>query len=89
MAVWLLLPILTVLLKVNIKQAIGSSIVIALLLSISALTYSGGGQADMTTAILLIIGSLVGVPVAGKIMQFISDQTLHRVTLSLITLSAL
>ena len=85
----LLLPILTVLLKVNIKQAVGSSIVIALLLSsLSALNYSGGGQADMTTAILLILGSLVGVPVAGKVIRFISDRALHRVTLSLITLSA-
>ena len=85
----LLLPILTVLLKVNIKQAVGSSIVIALLLSsLSALNYSGGGQADMTTAILLILGSLAGVPVAGKVIRFISDRALHRVTLSLITLSA-
>ena len=86
----LLLPILTVLLRVNIKQAVGSSIVIALLLSsLSAFTYSGGGQADMTTAILLIIGSLAGVPMAGKIIKLISDQALHRVTLGLITLSAL
>lgn len=85
----LLLPILTVLLKVNIKQAVGSSIVIALLLSsLSALNYSGGGQADLTTAILLILGSLVGVPVAGKVIKLVSDRTLHRVTLSLITLSA-
>ena len=85
----LLLPILTVLLKVNIKQAVGSSIVIALLLSsLSALTYSGGGQADMTTAVLLIAGSLVGVPMAGKLVQLISDRTLHRFTLGLITLSA-
>ncbi|MGI9274442.1 MAG: sulfite exporter TauE/SafE family protein [Endozoicomonas sp.] len=85
----LLLPILTVLLRVNIKQAVGSSIVIALLLSsLSALTYSGGGQADMTTAVVLIAGSLIGVPVAGKVMKFISDRALHRVTLALITLSA-
>lgn len=86
----LLLPILTVLLKVNIKQAVGSSIVIALLLSsLSALTYSGGGQADMTIAVLLITGSLLGVPVAGKLVKQISDRALHRVTLGLITLSAL
>ncbi|MGI9273261.1 MAG: sulfite exporter TauE/SafE family protein [Endozoicomonas sp.] len=86
----LLMPILTVLLKVKVKQAVGSSIVIALLLSgLSAFTYSGGGQADMSIAILLIIGSLAGVPVAGKIISFISDRALHRATLCLITLSAL
>ena len=86
----LLLPILTVLLRVNIKQAVGSSIVIALLLSsLSALTYSGGGQADMVTASLLIAGSLAGVPVAGKMVKLVSDKTLHRLTLILITLSAL
>lgn len=86
----LLLPILTVLLQVNIKQAIGSSIVIALLLSgLSAMTYSGGGQTDMTTAIILIMGSLVGVPLAGYLMKLMSDVLLHRITLGLITISAL
>ena len=86
----LLLPILTVLLKVNIKQAVGSSIVIALLLSgLSALTYGGGGQADMTTAILLIAGSLVGVPAAGVLMKMLSEALLHRITLGLISVSAL
>lgn len=86
----LLLPILTVLLRVNIKQAVGSSIVIALLLSsLSALTYSGGGQADMVTASILIEGSLIGVPVAGKMVKLVSGKALHRLTLILITLSAL
>ena len=86
----LLLPILTVLLQVNIKQAVGSSIVIALLLSgLSALNYSGGGQADMTTAIILIAGSMVGVPIAGRLVKVLSETLLHRITLLLIAISAL
>ncbi|WP_066013843.1 sulfite exporter TauE/SafE family protein [Endozoicomonas atrinae] len=86
----LLLPILTVLLQVNIKQAVGSSIVIALLLSgLSALNYSEGGQADMTTAVLLIAGSMIGVPIAGRLVKVLSDSMLHRITLGLITVSAL
>ncbi|WP_067582195.1 sulfite exporter TauE/SafE family protein [Endozoicomonas ascidiicola] len=86
----LLLPILTVMLQVNIKQAIGSSIVIALLLSgLSAITYGEGGQADMTTAVILIAGSMLGMPIAGKLMGRIAERTLHRVTLGLISASAL
>ncbi|KEI69310.1 sulfite exporter TauE/SafE family protein [Endozoicomonas elysicola] len=86
----LLLPILTVLLQVNIKQAVGSSIVIALMLSgLSAMSYAGGGQADMTTAIILIIGSMIGVPIAGRLVRSVSDSVLHRATLGLITISAL
>ncbi|USE34617.1 sulfite exporter TauE/SafE family protein [Endozoicomonas sp. SCSIO W0465] len=86
----LLLPILTVLLQVNIKQAVGSSIVIALLLSgLSALNYADGGQADMTTAIVLIAGSMIGVPIAGKLVKVLSDTLLHRITLGLIAVSAL
>ena len=86
----LLLPVLTVLLNVNVKQAIGSSIVIALLLSgISAISYSGGGQADISTAVLLVAGSLISVPIAGKIIHLISDKALHRTTLVLISVSAL
>ena len=86
----LLLPILTVLLQVNIKQAVGSSIVIALLLSgLSALNYADGGQADMTTAIILIAGSMIGVPIAGRLVKVLSETLLHRITLGLITVSAL
>lgn len=85
----LLLPILTVLLNVDIKKAVGSSIFIALVLStLSAFTYSGGGQADMVTAILLVAGSLVGVPLAGLLIKLISDKALHRMTLCLISISA-
>lgn len=85
----LLLPILTVLLNVDIKKAVGSSIFIALVLStLSAFTYSGGGQADMVTAILLVAGSLVGVPLAGLLIKLISDKALHRMTLGLISISA-
>ena len=85
----LLLPILTVMLNVDIKKAVGSSIFIALVLStLSAFTYSGGGQADMVTAILLVAGSLVGVPLAGLLIKLISEKALHRMTLGLISLSA-
>lgn len=58
----LLLPILNSLLNVDIKKAVGSSVVLALCLSmITAISYAKGGQADMETAIWFVLGSLLGV----------------------------
>ena len=86
----LLLPVFNSVLNIDIKKAIGSSVVLALCLSmITALSYSKGGQADWNTAILFIIGSLPGVPVAAKLMHLISEKTVYFLTIIVITISLL
>jgi uncharacterized membrane protein YfcA len=84
----LLLPILNSVLQINIKKAIGTSVVLALGLStIAALGYAKGGQTDIVTAVLFIVGSFAGVPVAARLIKSISDNTLYLLTIGVISMS--
>lgn len=86
----LLLPLLSVTLGLDMKKSVGSSVIIALVLSTAAaLTYSGGGQSDILTAVLLVMGSFIGIPLAGLLMKALSDQRLQQISLGLITISAM
>ena len=86
----LLLPLLSVTIGLDMKRSVGSSTIIALALSsVSALAYSGGGQSDIVTAILLVLGSFIGVPLAGFLLKAMSDKRLQQVSLGLISVSAL
>lgn len=81
----LLLPIFINLLNVDIKKAVGSSVVVALLLSsVVALGYAKGGQSDLDTALLFLIGSFVGVPVASLFMSRLSEKAIYLITLVVI-----
>ena len=85
----LLLPLLSVTIGLDMKRSVGSSTVIALVLSSAgALAYSGGGQSDVVTAGLLVLGSFVGVPMAGFLMKAMTDKRLQQVSLGLISVSA-
>lgn len=85
----LLLPLLSVTIGLDMKRSVGSSTVIALVLSSAgALAYSGGGQSDVVTAALLVLGSFVGVPMAGFLLKAMSDKRLQQVSLGLISVSA-
>ena len=84
----LLLPLLNSIMKINIKKSVGSSIVIALVLSgISALNYSKGGQTDVVTALLLVVGSFVGVPIAVMTVKKLSDKSIYKATIAIISVS--
>ncbi|MGV2989855.1 sulfite exporter TauE/SafE family protein [Vibrio sp. E150_011] len=84
----LLLPVLNTILKVDIKRAIGSSVVLALFLSsIAALSYARGGQADFVTAILFVAGSFFGVPVATRLLGRLSENVIYFITMSVICCS--
>ncbi|GAL31083.1 putative membrane protein [Vibrio variabilis] len=86
----LLLPILNSLLNVDIKKAVGSSVVLALCLSmITAISYAKGGQADMETAIWFVLGSLLGVATSSKLMRMLSERLVYIITISVITVSLL
>lgn len=85
----LLLPLLSVTIGLDMKRSVGSSTVIALVLSsVGAIAYSGGGQSDIVTAFLLVVGSFIGVPMAGFLMKAMSDKRLQQISLGLISISA-
>ncbi|WP_264876512.1 sulfite exporter TauE/SafE family protein [Vibrio agarivorans] len=84
----LLLPVLNSILHVDIKKAIGSSVVLALFLSsIAAVGYASGGQSDIHTAILFFVGSFVGVPVAAHLMKHMSESHVYLATMLVISVS--
>lgn len=84
----LLLPVLNSVLHVDIKKAIGSSVVLALFLStIAAVGYASGGQSDIHTAILFFVGSFIGVPIAAQLMKRMSESHVYLVTMLVISVS--
>ncbi|MGF1760873.1 sulfite exporter TauE/SafE family protein [Photobacterium sagamiensis] len=84
----LLLPMLNSVLGVSIKKSVGSSIVIALVLSaICAFNYSHGGQSDIPTALMLVLGSLLGVPLAIRLVSWFSEKVLYQITIAIIAVS--
>ncbi|MDR9829634.1 sulfite exporter TauE/SafE family protein [Vibrio sp. FNV 38] len=86
----LLLPVLNSVLHVDIKKAIGSSVVLALFLSaIAAIGYASGGQSDLNTAMLFFAGSFVGVPVAASLMKHMSENHVYLATMLVISVSLL
>lgn len=84
----LLLPVLNTILGINIKKAVGSSIVIALVLStVSALSYSSGGQSDSSTAIIIAAGALLSSPIAVRLVRAFTEKTLYMLTIQIILVS--
>lgn len=86
----LLLPAFNTLLGVNIKKSVGSSLVMALVLSaLTALNYSKGGQSDITTAIAMSLGAVSGVPIAIRLLNKFSDKQVYSSTMVIITIALL
>lgn len=86
----LLLPVLNSLLNVDIKKAIGSSVVLALLLSsVAALGYAKGGQADWITAIWFVLGASVGVLLASFLLGKMTEKITYLITMAVIGVSLL
>ncbi|KII75300.1 sulfite exporter TauE/SafE family protein [Vibrio renipiscarius] len=84
----IVLPILIRFLNLNIKQAVGVSVFVTMLLSgFAALVYGLNGQTNVTLSIQLFAGSLIAIPIAHKLMKTISMQRLDNITLSLVILS--
>ncbi|NLS12148.1 sulfite exporter TauE/SafE family protein [Vibrio sp. SM6] len=84
----IVLPILTRYLGLNIKQAIGVSVGVTMLLSgFAALTYGLGGQTDVVLSLQLFAGSIIAIPIAHRIMRIIPATKLDTITLILVFIS--
>ncbi|WP_413113607.1 sulfite exporter TauE/SafE family protein [Thaumasiovibrio sp. DFM-14] len=84
----MLLPAFNSLLGVDIKKSVGSSVVMALVLSsLTALNYSRGGQSDMIAAIIMTAGAFIGVPIAVRLLKRFSDSQVYLLTLAIISVS--
>ncbi|AXY01974.1 sulfite exporter TauE/SafE family protein [Vibrio alfacsensis] len=84
----ILLPLLNSVIGINIKRAVGSSVVLSLMLSaITAWSYTNNGQGDLTTALILVTGAVASIPLTSYLMKRISDKSVYRITIGVIALS--
>lgn len=83
------LPLLLRYMKLNIKQAIGTSIFVTTVLSgSSALAYAQGGYTDVKLALTLCAGALIVMPLAKYLLLHLSERVFQYATLLLILCSA-
>ncbi|MBI6549120.1 sulfite exporter TauE/SafE family protein [Xenorhabdus lircayensis] len=83
------LPLLLRYTQMNIKQAIGVSLFVTMMLSgSSAFAYAHGGHTNWELALVLFIGSLLAIPFARYLMKRLPDKAFQYATLFLILCSA-
>ncbi|MCD1125769.1 sulfite exporter TauE/SafE family protein [Jinshanibacter sp. LJY008] len=84
-----MLPVLTKYAGMNIKQAIGTSVFVTMLLSgASALAYGQGGYTDLHLALILSLGSILSIPFAKYLLKNISERAFQLITFAFILCSA-
>lgn len=85
-----MLPILTKYAGMNIKQAIGTSVFVTMLLSgASALAYGQGGYTDLHLAVILSLGSILSIPLAKYLLKNVSERAFQLITFIFILCSAM
>lgn len=76
----LIVPMLIIIFGLTAVETVGSSIFIAVILTLlSSLVYAGNSQLDMTTAIIMATGSLVGVPLGARYSKRLPDRLLQLI----------
>ena len=84
----MLLPAFNTIMGVSIKKSVGSSVVMALILSsITALNYSRGGQSDITVALIMSAGAFIGIPLAVRLLKHFNDTQLYLLTFIVVGVS--
>jgi uncharacterized membrane protein YfcA len=85
----LIVPMLIILFNLSASQTVGSSIFIAVVLTlVTSLIYGKGGEVDKVTAIIMAIGSLSGVYYGSKLSARMPDRLLQVIVISLILVAA-
>lgn len=81
----LIVPILIILFGLPASRAIGSSIFIAVVLTlVTSMIYGRGGELDKVTAIIMAIGSLTGVYYGSMLSVKVPEKLLQSIVISLI-----
>lgn len=86
----LIVPMLMILFGLEARKTVGSSIFIAVVLTlVTSLSYfSGENSMDAVTAIVMAVGSLVGVPIGSKLSVKMPEKLLQSVVIGLILVAA-
>lgn len=86
----LVIPVLMMFFKVDTKGTVGTSIIIAVVLTLlTTLMYSDAGQMDYLTAIFMAVGSFLGVFLGSRLSVKLTDMTLKRIVVSVIVVATI
>jgi len=86
----LIVPILIILFDLPARRTVGSSIFIAVVLTlVTSLIYGKGGEVDKATAIIMAVGSLAGVYYGSRLSTKMPDRLLQAIVIGLIFLAAI
>ena len=86
----LIAPALMLLSSETPKRIVGTSIIIALILStLTAIVYASGGQVDYQMAIGMTVGSLLAIPLASKVLRRSSERSVQNALTALICIALL
>ena len=86
----LIIPLLIAVFGLSASRTVGTSLFIALPLTIVAsASFAMGGHLDAWTAVLMAAGSLVGVPFGSRLSVKMPEKALQAVVISIILLSGL
>ncbi|GAL31807.1 putative membrane protein [Vibrio maritimus] len=84
----ILLPALKNILGATVRQAVGSSIVIAVILSgVTAIRYSSSSQSNVAIGLIVVLSSFIGVKGGIKVLEKTSDDALINLSLFVILTS--
>lgn len=86
----LLIPALFAMGSETPKRIVGTSVIIALCLSLlTAAIYASGEQFDLHLALWMAVGSIAGIPLASLLLRRVSNRFVYNSVISLICLSML
>ena len=86
----LVVPILIILFGLSASQTVGSAIFLAFIMTaITSLTYGARGELDLPTALIMSLGSTIGVYFGSRLSVKLPDLLLRSIVLSLVILGAI
>jgi uncharacterized membrane protein YfcA len=86
----LIVPMLIILFNLPARRTVGSSIFIAVVLTlVTSLIYGKGGEVDKVTAIIMAVGSLAGVYYGSKLSTKMPEKLLQSIVVGLIFVAAI
>lgn len=86
----LIVPLLMILFGLEARRTVGSSIFIAVVLTLltSVIYGSKGGAMDWTTAVVMSAGSMIGVPPGSRLSVKMPDKILQSIVIALVFIAA-
>ena len=85
----LIVPMLIMVFGLTTRQTVGTSIAIAVVLTlVSSIIYGSSGQLFVWTAVVMAVGSLIGVPIGSRLSVKLPDRLLRAVVIAIIIVAA-